>query len=670
MLGFGVLSRWAVSTPHLYDTGELAAAAWQLTASHPPGQPLYALVAFGWTKIPLGNILLRTSLLSLFCEGTAAMFAARLTRSFVILSNPHTNRGWIVAAQSASALCVFLAQPCLLQSLRPEVYGLALATTLFSIERSLAFCERPVERPHGLYQAAFLGGITSTVHLPHALVALAVTASVFVVLYPKRPAFVRHGVWMFVAILIGLLPNLLLPLRARNGAPMWGDPTSLSGFLSYVSAAAYRSNLSSTHAAWLTNIPNSVRYIAYAAGYVPLLGACVWFIFTQTQTQKRFAVLLAACFSLLGVLLQPLVSHNPDNLAYFAPVLALWSSLGIAGFTLLHERSRKVAAVLLLVCGVNVFAWRETLTLMPRNSTAIDTLAFSLIDTPTPRAFVLTETDFVASSWWLDSQVDRVRPDVAVMVQGLATSSWHWESLSHHPLYDGRPRLGHGTSTEQRLVDGAVQTALRHVDIFSEADGAVNGRGRVIGSYLWIAPRGVQETERSPVATDAPAERLTSSLKDQMCTPQATDFAVIRWNEMERARRLFMRRDFQRAWTALALAAYPFLEQIALGGELTLPRHAPPPVVRSPDVFLASAEDAVRQAAVYAWVLGAPQVAQRLLEAQQQRADNLSLVQLAWLYLSTGNVSAAQRALQMFRATQQAATYNLSVIERAVHTPR
>ena len=58
-----VLALWAcvapmtlAAGPHLYDAGELVAAAWTLGASHPPGQPLHALLAHVLTWLPLGPI--------------------------------------------------------------------------------------------------------------------------------------------------------------------------------------------------------------------------------------------------------------------------------------------------------------------------------------------------------------------------------------------------------------------------------------------------------------------------------------------------------------------------------------------------------------------------------------------------------------------------------------
>jgi hypothetical protein len=54
------------------DAGELIAVAYRLEVAHPPGYPLYTLLAKVFTLLPLGSIAWRVNLLSAVCDAGAA----------------------------------------------------------------------------------------------------------------------------------------------------------------------------------------------------------------------------------------------------------------------------------------------------------------------------------------------------------------------------------------------------------------------------------------------------------------------------------------------------------------------------------------------------------------------------------------------------------------------
>ncbi|MCA9529422.1 MAG: DUF2723 domain-containing protein, partial [Myxococcales bacterium] len=70
----------------LYDAGELTAAAFELGGSHPPGQPLHALVAHVLGLLPLGPYVFRVALLSVAGETLAAALTGRLCAALIAQS--------------------------------------------------------------------------------------------------------------------------------------------------------------------------------------------------------------------------------------------------------------------------------------------------------------------------------------------------------------------------------------------------------------------------------------------------------------------------------------------------------------------------------------------------------------------------------------------------------
>ena len=69
----------------LEDAGELATAAHSFGVPHPPGYPVWTLVAWVWIHIfPFGNIAWRTNVLSALCSATAVGMVSLLRKIFRI----------------------------------------------------------------------------------------------------------------------------------------------------------------------------------------------------------------------------------------------------------------------------------------------------------------------------------------------------------------------------------------------------------------------------------------------------------------------------------------------------------------------------------------------------------------------------------------------------------
>ena len=62
------------------DSGELIAVAATLGVAHPPGYPLYTLLAHAFTWLPFGGVALRVNLLSAVCGALAAALVCRAVR--------------------------------------------------------------------------------------------------------------------------------------------------------------------------------------------------------------------------------------------------------------------------------------------------------------------------------------------------------------------------------------------------------------------------------------------------------------------------------------------------------------------------------------------------------------------------------------------------------------
>jgi len=644
-----VLSFYVAAGPHLYDAGELVAAAWSLGGSHAPGQPLHALLGHLFARIPLGPIPARIALLSVAGVMAALYLAASITAE--LLKGMDINPLWIRVASMATVLAAVASGPVIRQTTRVEVYTLALALTLYASLQLLRWGSAPDASATHLLRAALAAGLASCVHPPHGLAAFLVGLAV--TLLCRIDIFRRWRILLLTLLcgVAGLACYAYLPARATTGAPMWGDPLTAKGLLDYISAAAYRQNLGGRGASPLLNAWHVGQYYIIAAGVAPVVGVVA--LILRAKRRIALAAVLASILTILSACLQPLEIRNPDNVAYLASAVVLLICTGAAGFALLSKtRLRMTAFGGLLVLAFNLPALSSILRSVKSDIPVLETLAGSLLDTPPPRALVVTFTDYVLATWLMARETEGARPDVALFISGLSTSSWHWASLAQHPVFDGHPIRGTGTDSHMRYLNGALRYAQDKVPIFLERDVPGFTPNHIAGPYLvrWTEKTSTQEV----LLKNSAGERLVHTIaQDAMSSPPGdmdTASAIVRDYEINRAHRLMAAKYTGKAFQSLERAIYPLSakQKHLLQNIQGQPQRPAPPVVKDPTAYLTSRGDAVRETAVYLWTLDLESKAKALLQDQAQAGDARALLQLAWFQISEGHLDKAAHTVDIF----------------------
>ena len=219
------------------DSGELIAAAYGKGVAHPPGYPLWTMLAALAIKIiPLGSVAYRANLLSaLLASASAAVLCQILRRFFSIRA--------VVAV--LGSICFACGRHLWSQAVIAEVYTLhvLLATLVIYI----ALIWRQSNENRYLYIIAFLVGLALSNH--HLAVLLGPLLVLFVLVQQPR-VFVSPKVVIscLVFLALGLLPYIYLPLAARQAPYMnWGSPDNWQSFLDHVFRRQYADD--SMHAA-------------------------------------------------------------------------------------------------------------------------------------------------------------------------------------------------------------------------------------------------------------------------------------------------------------------------------------------------------------------------------------------------------------------------------------
>ncbi len=84
LVTFGMYVKTLAPTVSFFDSGELISAAYTLGVAHPPGYPLYVLLGWFFSKLPIGNIAYRINLMSAFFASLAVLMVYYITYTIIV----------------------------------------------------------------------------------------------------------------------------------------------------------------------------------------------------------------------------------------------------------------------------------------------------------------------------------------------------------------------------------------------------------------------------------------------------------------------------------------------------------------------------------------------------------------------------------------------------------
>jgi hypothetical protein len=371
-------------TVTFWDAGEFIAAAKTLGIPHPPGTPLFVMIAHVWALLfPIGEYAVRTNLLSAVLSAGAAgfffLFAHESIRTLTSDLAPEPARLLRIAGAAAGALLGAFTFTNWQNSNETEVYSVATFTiAAMSWLAHLWRMSRGTSRaPRLLLLIVYLAGISIGNHLLALLAGPAVIIFMVATLLsaPAADERERRSEWGHVAVLAGVWALLI-------GTGLGSSTLVMVGGICFLAAAAYAATRGAGTFALLTLAIAAVGVTPYLYLYIrsaqnpPINEAA------PATLDALLAVIRRAQYPPRTPLDDPTVAHGPDNpgrslsllgiqfadyAVYFtwqwAKSLAVWGqllmalvylALGVRGF-LAQRRSDRAAswlvAMLFLVTG-------------------------------------------------------------------------------------------------------------------------------------------------------------------------------------------------------------------------------------------------------------------------------------------------------------------------------
>jgi transmembrane protein TMEM260 (protein O-mannosyltransferase) len=220
-------------TVTFWDAGEFIAAARTLGIPHPPGTPLFVMIAHVWAMlVPVGEYAVRTNLLSalLSAAGAGGFFLT----VHATLDGLEPRRRMLVAA--AAAVCGAFTFTNWQNSNETEVYAVA-TFTIGAMAWSAMCWRRRRGEPNAsrlLLLVVYLAGISIGNHLLALLAGPAIVAFLVATLRrePAADAAIRRAEWGEAAVVAGVWALLI-------GTGLGSTALVIVGALCFAAAAAY-----------------------------------------------------------------------------------------------------------------------------------------------------------------------------------------------------------------------------------------------------------------------------------------------------------------------------------------------------------------------------------------------------------------------------------------------
>jgi tetratricopeptide (TPR) repeat protein len=475
------------------DSGELIAAAITLGVAHPPGYPLWLILAKFFSLFPVGTIAYRLNLMSAILDAAAVgILTLVISRSIPKVCGRIIPReafespvaGVITGSASATAALILAFSPTFWQqSVIAEVYALNNLFVSLILLFLILWGEAPQKRGP-LLALSFLFGAGQGNHQTLLLMGPAVAIYIFL----RNPRIVlspRILLGCLALFFLGLCLYLYLPIRASAHPPLnWGSPNTWDAFWFHVLRMQYR-NIEVVRPLSVLAPQLKFFFSSTASESLPvilLLPALFTLWFARGEGRAWLLFTLAA-FVFTGILLVILANTELDLNAqdllkvYFLPaytIVAVWIGYGISIIGLLALRSlrrlRREAIPMAAVTALWLLLPASNLVLNHRQASMRGhdfghLYGDMLINSLRREAVLLAGTDSSYSIPMYLKWVEGRRPDVSILSVNRLAQQNYGEEVSRNA-----PNL-------------AFLTPQDYVEAFSHyASAAENMSGGVYGS--------------------------------------------------------------------------------------------------------------------------------------------------------------------------------------------
>jgi len=366
------------------DGGDFVVAVVTRKLPHPPGFPLYLIIARLIAFIPLGGVAWRMNLLSAMMASGAVFFTAMTLREQEV-------NLW---STTAASLSLGFAPLFWSQAVITEVY----TSAAFFI--SLTHYINTVATKHrwSTLSSGISWGMAIAVHPTTAIAAFYFWLG-------------RKKVWN--GIIAGVVFSILCYATLifwGTGSQRWADIDTVKGWLEYVSGSLYWDYAFRLPMEYVPR--RTLSWVTLFAQQFTPIGAVLIIvgIYQNWRLSRKTTIGLFLCVSIIT--LYAITYNSIDSFIYLVPILPLFTLFLGKGMDWLANKGIPRFAVLIIPIILVVYNWQSISLRM--DHTAALWLERTLTEIPNG-AVVLTDEDYHTFTLWYAQEVTGLREDVLVV---------------------------------------------------------------------------------------------------------------------------------------------------------------------------------------------------------------------------------------------------------------
>lgn len=473
--GFVILLIYAVTiAPNVLhiDSGELAAVQITLGIAHPTGYPLFTILGYIFSHIPIPVALIAKMniLAAIWCAlgivafiFTAELILSNLTHFGIESKKERDSKKkkkkaqaeqtepaeqksilpqlsvWLVVFTAISAgFILALNRTYWMQSIGVEVYSLhALLIILIIFFLLKAYLNKFEEEPNDInwYIFSFVLALGFTNHMTTILILPGVAYLYFSSFGFNKSSFARIGRMLFIFVTTLVLIYAYLPIRALQGPFInWGNPVTFENILRHVSGKQYQVWIfSSTEAA--------KKNLAYFFNQLPIEYTLNLFFIAAGIIYSFFAARKIFILFVITFITTVAYSINYDIKdidSYFLLAFISMAVFALFGlllmFKLLRDKNLKYIlpiGLAFIFTGVQFYVNFDEID-QSDNLTFKDYTQQILLTTGKNGMVLSYQWDFFISASYYFQNVDKMRTDVKIIDKELLRRSWYFVQLDRY----------------------------------------------------------------------------------------------------------------------------------------------------------------------------------------------------------------------------------------------
>ncbi|XP_038633306.1 transmembrane protein 260 isoform X1 [Scyliorhinus canicula] len=431
------------------DSGELVTAACELGVAHPPGYPLFTLLArLAMTILPLGSPVFRVNVLNAILGiATASLLFEAVGR----LSDSYS--GGILAA----GLFAF-SRLAWQWSVAAEVFTLNNFFVSLLMVLTVRFSTAPTaqERSKLSLLGAFCCGLSLCNQHTIVLYMMYIVPWVLFRLHREKELSVRVVLRLGLCFGAGLLPYLYLPISSylNRARWSWGDQTTLRGFITHLLREEYGtfdlaksesgSGLLQVWSFQLAQIKTELSTI----GATLALAAIPLQVFKSNSSQRSVLWLFTVMLCSYSIFFSWRANLDLSKPLYVGVVERFWLQSNLVVCVLAGCGLASVCSILQRTMGNNaLWDWAEWLFAIiliafqihrnyricdQSNNYVVDKFARNLLGSMPPNATILVRGDLPGNSLRYLHYCEGQRPDLSLVDQEMMTYDWYLLKLAKH----------------------------------------------------------------------------------------------------------------------------------------------------------------------------------------------------------------------------------------------